>query len=243
MLSLESCAQQSGILQRFHPALKIVATWVFILCVMSCARDQILLLLPYIVALCFGLGISKIPVNLFLRRLMIGLPFAGFAGIWGCFWDLAPVHVMGITMTGGVLSLCSILLRTILSVGAVLILVGTTPLRALSDGMRQLKIPSEMAQIFELMCRYLGILWDEAKAMHAAWRLRGGSHKGIGISHFGSFMGNLITRSFKRATRMFHAMQCRGGTLMIPKLRVPKLSEWLWTAILTISFIGLRMIG
>jgi cobalt/nickel transport system permease protein len=233
MHSLESCAQSRGPLQAFHPALKIVMTLGFVLCVMSCNRQETVRLLPFILVLCLFLGMSAIPMSLYFRRLCVALPFAVFAGVWGCFWDFELFCIWGMNITGGVLSLISIFLRTLLCVGAILVLMGTTSLRDLAKGMRQLKMPAEMVQIFELMCRYLGILIDEVKRLKMAWELRGGSRRGVMISRFGSFAGGLLIRSFQRASSVYHAMLCRGyeagvtqGSRWPAKYRKPTFGEW-----------------
>ena len=233
MHSLESCAQSRGPLQAFHPALKIVMTLGFVLCVMSCNRQETVRLLPFILVLCLFLGMSAIPMSLYFRRLCVALPFAVFAGVWGCFWDFELFCIWGVYVTGGVFSLISIFLRTLLCVGAILVLMGTTSLRDLALGMRQLKMPAEMVQIFELMCRYLGILIDEVKRLKMAWELRGGSRRGVMIFRFGSFAGGLLIRSFQRASSVYHAMLCRGyeagvtqGSRWPAKYRKPTFGEW-----------------
>lgn len=242
MVSLESCSQKPGILQAFHPALKVIITLVFAVCVMSCTREETERLVPNLLMLCVFLGMSSIPLGLYFRRLLWALPFALFTGIWGCFWDFEPVMFWGWGMTGGLLSLISILLRTLLSVGAVFILVGTTPLGMLSQGMRQLKMPPEMVMIFELMCRYLGILIDEAKRLQMAWVLRGGDRRGIGLMHFGSFAGGLLIRSFQRASRIYRAMLCRGydGDCQA-KGRKPTGREWVASCVIIAMCLWMRI--
>ena len=209
--SLESCACRPGFWHDFHPGLKIVLTFVYIITTASCAGLSSFRLLSLMILLILVHLSARIPLALFWKRLILALPFSLFAGIWGCFWDTAVVlHIGTISITGGVLGLFSIVMRAMLSVGAVLILVGTTPMNRLSLGLRQIHCPQEIALIFELICRYLGIVIDEALQLKKAWQLRGGRGKGIAVRYFGSLAGGLMIRSFNRASRIFSAMQCRG---------------------------------
>lgn len=241
--SLEASAQRPGWIHDFHPGLKILMVLSFTICVTSCGPDKILYLPPFILGLILIHFMAKIPLGLFWRRLLIALPFGLFAGIWGCFIDLTPVSIGHIHTTGGILSLVSILLRTCLSVGILLILVGTTPIQEIGKGLRQLHCPREITLVFELICRYLGVLIDEANALKTAYQLRGGSKRGIALKHFGSLAGGLLIRSFHRASQIYHAMICRGyPSEHHNHQRLPFLYEWLFAFVFIITCIFFRFI-
>ncbi|MBQ9241916.1 MAG: cobalt ECF transporter T component CbiQ [Proteobacteria bacterium] len=208
--SLEQCALQNGPIHRIDPALKLLMMLAFECCVISCAPEQICLLPVYLVALLIIGTIARISPGLFFRRLALALPFAFFTGIWGCFYDHYPATLMGFTITRGELSFLSILLRTALCVGCVLIYAGTTRISMMAAGMRRLHIPQEIVSIFELMWRYLSVLTDEARNVRTAWMLRNGSANGISLKYFGSLLGGILVRSIDRAQQIHTAMICRG---------------------------------
>ena len=160
MQSLENISNKDGVLQRFHPALKISLTLIYTICVVSCQPHQILILTPFAILLCILHIMAGIPVKLLWKRMLIALPFVFFVGLWNCFINTSPVIIAGIHTTSGILSMVSLIFRTCLTVGCLLILVGVTPIRDLPNGMRQMHIPMEFVIIFELICRYLGLIID-----------------------------------------------------------------------------------
>jgi cobalt/nickel transport system permease protein len=58
--------------------------------------------------------------------------------------------------------------------------------------------------------RYMSVLLGEASVMYHAYLLRAPKEKGIKMKDMGSFLGQLILRSFDRADRIYQAMKCRG---------------------------------
>lgn len=208
--SLEQCALQTGPIHRIDPALKLLMMLVFECCVISCPPEQIRLLPAYLAALLIIGAFARISPGLFFRRLAVALPFAFFTGIWGCFYDHSPAALMGLHITRGSLAFLSIMLRTALCVGCVLIYAGTTRISMMAAGMRRLHIPQEIVSIFELMWRYLSVLTDEAKNVRTAWLLRNGSAGGVSLKYFGSLLGGILVRSIDRAQQIHTAMICRG---------------------------------
>ena len=211
LVSLESCALKQGALQSIHPAIKTFFAFYFSICIASCNGYHLIVFIPFLFILIPIYILSKIPFKLYFSRLIIALPFSLMAGIWGCFYDTTPVIIWNnLTLPGGIITLISIVCRTLLSVGMILILVGTTTIRDISKGLRFFHIPWELTLIFELIMRYIIVLFDEVARMKSAWNLRGGSSKGISMHYFGSMAGNLLMRSFERASKIYQAMQCRG---------------------------------
>lgn len=242
--SLESCAQKNGILQSVHPAVKTFFALWFSICVSSCHDYHLTIFIPYF-ALLVGVFVpSHIPVRLYLSRLVIALPFSLLAGIWGCFYDHTPVVLFSdIVVSGGFVMLLSIICRTLLSVGMILILVGTTTIRSISEGLRYFHIPWELTLIFELIMRYISVLFDEVIRMKTAWTLRGGSENRISLHYFGSLAGNLFLRSFDRASRIYQAMQCRGYPPSAPPASAkPGFKAGMMCFILCIVCLGIRIL-
>ncbi|MBQ4361076.1 MAG: cobalt ECF transporter T component CbiQ [Proteobacteria bacterium] len=208
--SLEQCARQDGPIHRLDPALKIILLLIFECCVISCTPEKITLLPAYLAALFVPGCLAKISAGLFFRRLAVALPFAFFTGIWGCLYDRMPVSLCGIDITHGFLAFLSIMFRTALCVGCVLIFAGTTRISKMAEGMRRLHVPQEIVSIFELMWRYLSVIVDEAQNVWTAWKLRNGQSKGVSVKYLGSFLGGIFIRSVDRAQQIHAAMTCRG---------------------------------
>ncbi|MDR3304355.1 MAG: energy-coupling factor transporter transmembrane protein EcfT, partial [Treponema sp.] len=114
------------------------------------------------------------------------------------------------TVTDGMVSLASILIKTTLSILAVLILIATTSFADLSSLLTAAKPVRLLGLQFLMTYRYISTLLDEADNMWTAYMLRAPSAKGIKMKDMGSFLGQLLLRSFDRSTRVYNAMQCRG---------------------------------
>lgn len=208
--SLEQLSAGNSVMHRLHPLTKILMTFTFLLCVMSMQRDAVTQLTPFLFYPIIAIGISEIPYAMVFRRTWIAMPFCLFAGITNLIANQTVVlQLYGISITAGMLSLISILLRTFLCVTAVLILIATTPFSLFTEQMRFMHIPWLLVALIEMVYRYLSVLSEEASSMVIAYQLRSPGAQRPDMRHFGSFVGMLLLRSFDRAERIYQAMQCR----------------------------------
>ena len=217
--ALEYLASGSTCIHRLHPMVKLLASTVFIVTVVSFDKYSLRRLIPYVFYPALLMAFSETPYSMLLKRFFIALPFCLFAGISNVILDRTPVfEIAGIMVSGGVISLFTILFKTYLCVMAVLILVSVTPLSELSGEMRRLRMPGIFVVMFELTYRYIGVLLNEAYSMNIAYSLRSPKGRGIEMRDVGSFAGQLLIRSFDRAERVYNAMKCRGYALQeIPR--------------------------
>jgi len=160
------------------------------------------------------MALAELPYKLMLSRVLIALPFCLFAGISNIIFDPEAAFTVGsVTVSFGVLSLATILLKMYLCVMAALLLVATTPFTELTAQLRRLHLPMIFVMVFEMTFRYIGVLVEEAYSMMTAYKLRSGRKKAIEMRHMGSFIGQLLLRGFDRAERVHAAMRCRGYSL------------------------------
>lgn len=199
---------------RLHPLVKILATAVFVVTVVSFDRYALGPLMPFIFYPMLLTALSETPNRILLKKILIALLFCLFAGISNIIFDrTAAFALCGITISNGVISFIVILFKTYLCVMAVLILVSTTLFSDLAKEMRRLRIPDVFITMFEMTYRYIGVLPAEAYSMSLAYSLRSPNGKGIQIRDMGGFAGQLLIRSFDRAGRVYNAMKCRGYAL------------------------------
>ena len=79
--------------------------------------------------------------------------------------------------------------------------------------------------------RYLSVLLEEAGQMALAYRLRSNGERSIRMRDMGSFLGQLLLRSFDRAERVYTAMTCRGFSGRYREHKRPMgLKDWLLLA-------------
>lgn len=207
--SLEQLASKQTFLHKLHPITKIGVTLVYIVCVISFPRYNIHSLMPYIFYPLFIMACADIPFGMIFRRASIALPFCLFAGISNIIFDTGVYTIGPISIGMGWLSCLAILIRSLLSVSAILILVAITPFSYLMDGFRQLHTPNVLVLLFEMTYRYISVLVEEASTMLTSYRLRYPGAKWPIIQDFGPFIGQLFVRSYQRAQRVYAAMQCR----------------------------------
>lgn len=208
---LEQLADQDTPIHRLHPGVKLLTTFVFIVTVVSFDRFSFRQLIPFLFYPAFLMGLSGTPWGMALKRVALALPFVVFAGLTNILFDRAPVAAIGpLVLSGGVVSFAAILLRTFLTVLALVLLIAVTPFADLTGELRRLHVPDLFVTLFEMTYRYIGVLLEETSSMMTSYSLRHPEHKGLEMRHMGSFVGSLLLRSIDRATRVYGAMKCRG---------------------------------
>ena len=217
LYALEALAAGNTIIHRLHPMVKLLATAVFVITVVSFGRYSFGRLVPYVFYPTLMMALSETPYTMLLKRFFIALPFCLFAGVANVLFDRAAAFAIGgVTVSYGVVSLLTILFRVYLCVMAVLILVSVTPLSEIIKSFRRLRTPDIFVIVFEMTYRYIGVLFEEAYSMYTAYSLRNVNVKGIEIKDMGGFTGQLLIRSVDRADRVYNAMKCRGYALHSP---------------------------
>jgi cobalt/nickel transport system permease protein len=242
--SLEELTHKNTAIHRLHPCVKLFSTILYLIIVISFAPVEISGLLPFLLYPVMVMAVGEIPIGPIFSRLMIAMPFSLLAGVSNMLVSREVVFFLGsLAITRGMLTLLSILLKSILAVLAVLILIATTTISDLLRVMLQLKLPSILVLQLTMTFRYLGILIEELQAMYHAYLLRAPKEKGIKMKDMGAFLGQLILRSFDRAERVYHAMKCRGFEGRIPfsrQMKIP-LSGWIYLILVCGLFLLLRM--
>lgn len=209
--SLEQLSGNHSVIHRLHPGAKLLVTMVYIVTVVSFDRYAFSRLAPYLFYPFILMALSETPWSMVFKRVLLALPFVVLAGVSNIIFDTDPAIALGsLVISRGVLSCLSIVFRTFLCVTAVLILVAVTPFAHLSGQLRRIHIPELFILLFEMTYRYIGTLLEETSSMYMAYQLRHTHKKGLEMKHMGSFVGQLLLRSFDRAERVYAAMKCRG---------------------------------
>lgn len=128
------------------------------------------------------------------------------------------------------------LLRSYISILAVLIVTKLVSTLELLRAMERLGAPKFLIIVSEFLMRYLDVLRKEADAMRLAALCRGGGHSKLIAA---SSLGMLFVRSLERSTGIHNAMLARGFNG-----RLPRLFPMRWTLTDTLAlFTGLAGIG
>lgn len=208
---MEQLAMNDSPVHRIHPMAKLVTTVLYVAFVISFSPRDVSGLMSFIFYPVIMMSLSGTPYRPLVRRLLFALPFSLMGGISNLILSRGAVFYIGhFAVSLGMVSFASIMLKTLLSVLAVLILIATTSFVEISYQLAALRIPKIICLQLVMTYRYLSTLISEAASMFTAYSLRSPNQKGIKMRDMGSFAGQLIMRSFDRAERVYQAMKCRG---------------------------------
>ena len=210
MRELETFSASDSRFASIGASVKILASFVFILCVVSFGVYDLRVLLFFVFPAILWIAVRP-PAKIFFNRLLIVLPFVLFTGISNLIFDNSAVELpFGFEVRGGAVSFFTLLCKAVLCVGAALFLVLTTPINAIAGGLRRFKLPCVLVLQTVLTLRYLEVMLDEAGRMHCAYSLRAPNLKGIKFTDWHKIAARLFLRSLDRAENIYSAMLCRG---------------------------------
>jgi cobalt/nickel transport system permease protein len=132
-------------------------------------------------------------------------------GLFNPFFDRATyMTIGGVNISGGFISMLTLMGKGVLCLMASFLLVATTRIDALCRSLRKLHVPSMLVTLFLLTFRYVSLMVEEVSVMSDAYALRAPGQKGIHYKAWGSFLGQLLLRSMDRAQELYTSMQLRG---------------------------------
>ena len=144
-------------------------------------------------------------------KLRIVLPLVMAVGLFNPFFDKVVLLRLGsLAVTGGVVSMVTLMLKGLYCLMASFLLMATTPIDMLCAALRQLHVPKLLVTLLLLTYRYVGVMTEELAVMTEAYHLRAPGQKGIHVSAWGSFLGQLLLRSMDRAQELYASMLLRG---------------------------------
>jgi cobalt/nickel transport system permease protein len=214
---LERLGRGDSPVHALHPAAKGVVTLGYIVAVVSVppgSPDNLSRLVPFLLYPVLVASVSGTPWKPLFARLVPVLPFVLFFGLSNLVLMREPVLMLApaLPVTRGMVFCAVILLKTMFTVFAVLLLIATTPFNEIAECLTAPPAFRVLGLQILLTMRYIATLLDEAEAMWTAYALRAPGVKAVRMKDMGTFMGQLLLRSFDRAERVFCAMKCRGFT-------------------------------
>lgn len=243
---MDMLASGTSAVHRLHPLCKLLVTIVYIFVVVSFHKYDLSGLAVMILYPVVLFQAAELPVSLCFYKLRIVLPFVCAVGLVNPFLDHTPMMQIGdLIITGGVLSMLTLMLKGCLALMASFLLIATTPVDVLCGALRKLHVPTVVTTLFLLVYRYIGVMMEEASAMAQAYSLRAPGQKGIHISAWGSFLGQLLLRSMDRAQELYHSMLLRGfrGEFYYSDIPACRLGSVIFTVISIGFFVCVRLVN
>jgi cobalt/nickel transport system permease protein len=243
MNRLERLSLGNSPVHRLHPLVKLLTTVAYMGVVISFPGYSVSGLIPFLLYPFLLIPASGTPPGPLAGRLFCALPFS----LMGAVSNLVLMNgeafsIGGFSVSFGMLSFASIMLKTFLTVCAVLLLIATTPFTDIGAQLARLRVPKIICLQLVMTYRYIGLLLREAALMMSAYFLRAPKKKGIRMKDMGSFLGQLILRSSDRSGRVYQAMQCRGfhGVYAGSSRRNLRPADWFYTVSLVSGIFFLR---
>jgi len=239
---LDALAAGDSPLHRLDARAKVLVTLAFILAVMSVGRHAVAPLVAFIVYPISVLALARLPLAFMLHKLAFALPVALLVGLPNPLLDRQVLmHWGSVEISGGWLSLLSIVLRALLATAAALALVAVTGFPALCQALGRLGLPQPLVVQLLFLYRYLTLLAEEALRMTTARELRSAG-RALSMRQYGTLVGSLLLRTWDRAERIHLAMCARGFDGRLPGARASRFGapEWMYVTGWCVVFVLLR---
>ena len=210
---LDLLANGNSTIHRLDARAKVLVTLVFVICVVSFSRYELTSLFPFFIFPVVMISLSGLSPLFILRKITLLCPFVLAVGIFNPVFDREVLIQLGpLGISAGWISFASIVVRSILTVGAAFILVGVTGFTAVCQALERMGMPQVFAVQLLFLYRYIFVLAEEGGRASRARELRSCGRKGLGIDSFSSLVGHLLLRTWQRAERIHMAMLARGFT-------------------------------
>lgn len=243
---MDALAAADSPVHRLHPVCKLLVTVAYIVTVVSFPKYDFTGLVVMILYPVLLFQAARIPIRTCLHKLRVILPLICAVGLVNPFLDHTPVMQMGMfTITGGMVSMVTLMMKGIFSLMASFLMIATTSVDALCAALRKLHVPGVLTTLLLLTYRYIGLMIEEVSVMNQAYSLRAPGQKGIHISAWGSFLGQLLLRSMDRAQELYNSMLLRGfkGDFFYANVPPCRVSGIIYTVLCIGSFICARYIS
>ena len=211
-----------SVVHRMDPRVKLCLTVYFIVLIF-CAQNFVTMAAT--IFMCFlGIGLSKVPVKLYLKSLKPILFIVVFTGVLNLFYGTGePLVRFGfITITmNGILNSIMIAVRIVVLILISSILTFTTSPTQLTDAIERLLKPlallrvpvHEIAMIMTIALRFVPTLLEETDKIMSAQKARGADLESGGLVQRAKallpILIPLFVSSFRRAYDLAMAMECR----------------------------------
>lgn len=243
---MDELAALASPVHRLNPLCKFLVTIFYIAIVVSFPKYNLSALVVMVLYPVLMFQAAGIPVGMCFHKLRVVLPLVCAVGLVNPFLDYTPLAQIGsFAVTGGMVSMVTLMLKGIFSLMASFLLIATTSIDTLCAALRWLHVPDILVTLLLLTYRYIGVMMEEVSIMSEAYRLRAPGQKGIHISAWGSFLGQLLLRSMDRAEALYHSMLLRGFRGEYYYAEVPKcgVSGIVFTIVCCLAFVCARWVN
>ena len=245
---LQNLQQRSHWMNDLHPLGKLLLSVIYIFITVSFGKYSLAPLIIMAIYPIFGFIIGELSIKEGLYRMRLILPLVVFVGIFNPFFDRQVMFYIGgsggqtgIPVTGGIISMVTLMLKGFYSVLSAYILIATTSIDDICYALRILHVPKQIVIVIMLIYRYFGVMAAEADRITTAYKLRAPKQNGIHYKAWGTLVGQWLLRSMDRAEDVYESMLLRGfkGDFIMKKQKTRPI-DIIYPLIWTIAFIVIR---
>jgi cobalt/nickel transport system permease protein len=248
----EESAIESPI-RSLNPKTKFITIIVVVFLIVSTPADAFSVFLLYLALALVLIIISRVPVTVFLKRVLLALPFVLVALAAVPFAQDGPgatsytlgIGAVSVSRTGFLL-VFNVMSKSILSIVFLTLLISSTPFRDLVTGLRELRIPSFLTDTISFMYQYVFIIIDEIQRVAFARDARLYGNRWIWQAPvIGYMIGSIFVRSFERGERIFLAMKARGydGRILHAGTGPLGISDYIFGIVIISGVFAIRLFG
>ncbi len=209
--SMDALAKIDSPVRRMAPEAKLLMTVGFILTTVSFPKYNITGLLVMVLFPLLGYTFSYISVRTCFAKCKLVMPLVCAVGLFNPLFDRRILFsVGGVGISGGWISLVTLLLKGMFCLETSFLLAATTPIEEICAALRRLHCPKLFTSLLLLTYRYISLLLQEVSVMSQAYYLRAPGQKGIHYKAWGSFLGQLMLRTMDRGQALYESMKLRG---------------------------------
>lgn len=211
--NIDALSNEDKWMNKIHPLIKVILTIIYILLVVSFHKYNItgvigMFIYPIVIFIIAGISFKDS-----IKKMRLVLPLVCFMGLFNPLFDKEILFsINGTSISGGIISMSTLMMKGILAVLASYILIVTTNIEKICYAMECIYIPKIFITQVLLIYRYLTVLLKEANQISEAYSLRAPNQKGIHYKVWGSLMGQLLLRSMDKAENIYESMCLRGYT-------------------------------
>ena len=197
---MDELAVQESPVHEFSAVAKLLSTIIYIVTVMSFDKYDLSGLVPMVLWPVFLFQLSGVPVRTCFYKLRIVFPLVMAVGLFNPFFDKRIIMQIGtFGVSGGVVSMITLMLKGVLCLMASFLLIATTPFDSICAALRKLHFPKTLVTLLLLTYRYVGVMTEELAVMTDAYHLRAPGQKGIHIfKEHGQSIGTLFQYAASR---------------------------------------------
>ncbi|SFU53370.1 cobalt ECF transporter T component CbiQ [Butyrivibrio sp. INlla21] len=207
---LQDLQQRSHWMNNLHPLGKLLISVIYIFLVTSVGKYDIVPLILLSVYIIFTFIIGELSFKDGIYRMRLILPLVLFVGIFNPFLDKTTVMIAGYSVSGGMVSMLTLMIKGLYTVLAVYALIATTSIDDICYALRTVKVPKIIVIVIMLIYRYIDVMSNEADRIYTAYRLRAPGQKGIEYRSWGTLVGQWLLRSMDKARIVYESMHLRG---------------------------------